>query len=87
MRGRTLPEASLSGLAARRLQACHWLLLFGLAAPKRAARLRRTWHWRLLFALAVPGLALAQAADDPEPAAAQVREAQPEPAATEAAAA
>ena len=103
MRGRALPQASLCGpagrrlgtchwlplfgLAARRLGTCHWLPLFGRAAPKRAAGLRRAWHWRLLFALAAPGLALAQAADDPEPATTQVREAQPEPAVTEAAAA
>ena len=82
MRGRALPQAPLSGLAARRLRTRHWLSLF-----ERAARLRRAWHWRLLFALAAPGLALAQAADDSEPAAPQVQGAQPETAATEAAAA
>lgn len=41
----------------------------------------RAWHWPLLFALAAPELALAQAADDPEPASAQAPAAQTSPAA------
>ena len=41
----------------------------------------RAWHWPLLLALAAPGLALAQAADDPEPASAQAPAAQTSPAA------